>query len=741
MAVLATMPALVVILYTQSVDRERAREQVLTDIQQITRLAASQQATVFDGVRRLLLTLAQFPALRASDPAGCRAVLPSILRDHPGYLNIWVAKADGSPFCEAIPVNPSTSSAGRSWFERAMTTRTTAVGDYQIGMSTGKPDVVLAHPLLGPSGTVDRIVAAAIGLDQLNDIASRSLLPPGAALTLFDRNRTILARYPDGAGWIGKAVPEPIDSDGKADRLPRVADIVGTDGVARLYATAPVETDLDTGLRVGMGIEREAAFAPANRLVRQQWWLLALVTLATIGAALIGGEWFVRRPINQLAEVTHLLAAGDLTARARLARAMPGLVELANAVNAMAIELEARHREQQEVEANLRLSEEKLRQSQTLEAVGQLAAGIAHNFNNLLTVTAGYTDLLLASHTAADQDRADLEEISKATRRGAALTRQLLAFSRKHDPAPTRVDLNHAIDDLREILTRLIREDIRLTIELTSTPMPVFIDPHDLEQVILNLVLNARDALPSGGDIQVDTARVPIGTTDSRLDVPVTPGEYVRLRVRDNGVGMTSEVRAHLFEPFFTTKEVGKGTGLGLASVYGIVRQSRGFIDLDSSPGAGTTFGVYIPMTSEAPDEATAQPSTSPSKEQRPGATILLVEDEEPVRAVAAHVLSQAGYRVMEAATPAQACEIFDRHANDIALLLTDVVMPEMSGHTLADRLVARQPSLRVLFMSGYSDEMPSIRAGQARFLGKPFSPSSLVATVADLLGAPTARG
>src|SRR3989338_5894374 len=274
MAVLATMPALVVILYTQSVDRERAREQVLTDIQQITRLAASQQATVFDGVRRLLLTLAQFPALRASDPAGCRAVLPSILRDHPGYLNIWVAKADGSPFCEAIPVAAGTSSVGRSWFERAMTTRTTAVGDYQIGMSTGKPDVVLAHPLLGPSGTVDRIVAAAIGLDQLNDIASRSLLPPGAALTLFDRNRTILARYPDGAGWIGKAVPEPIDSDGKADRLPRVADIVGTDGVARLYATAPVETDLNTGLRVGMGIEREAAFAPANRLVRQQWLLL-----------------------------------------------------------------------------------------------------------------------------------------------------------------------------------------------------------------------------------------------------------------------------------------------------------------------------------------------------------------------------------------------------------------------------------------------------------------------------------
>jgi PAS domain S-box-containing protein len=383
-----------------------------------------------------------------------------------------------------------------------------------------------------------------------------------------------------------------------------------------------------------------------------------------------------------------------------------------------------------------RLVEERLLQSEKIESVGRLAGGIAHDFNNLLTAILGYTELLLDQRGADDPDRPDLEEIQKAGQRAASLTQQLLAFSRKQVLQPKEVDLNQTVGSLQGMLTRLIREDIRLSCDLARTPAFVKIDPTQLDQVILNLVLNSRDALPDGGSIRVEVACVRLSDSDVPSDQPIRATDYVRLRVVDDGVGIAPEVRAHLFEPFFTTKEPGKGTGLGLASVYGIVRQSNGFIGVVSEPGLGTTFTMHFPAVGAAarPERPPVQSPASPGG----GETILLVEDEDAVRVIVGATLLRHGYHVIEAATPRGACEIFDQQGSSIDLLVTDVAMPEMNGPALAQRLVAERPELRILFISGYAN-VPSFDAGNQNvsFLSKPFQASVLAAKVREVLTRP----
>jgi two-component system, cell cycle sensor histidine kinase and response regulator CckA len=384
-----------------------------------------------------------------------------------------------------------------------------------------------------------------------------------------------------------------------------------------------------------------------------------------------------------------------------------------------------------------RLLEERLIQSEKIESVGRLAGGIAHDFNNLLTAILGYTELLITHHPEGDPERSDLDEIQKAGLRAASLTQQLLAFSRKQVLMPKEVDLNQAVLGLKTMLARLIREDITLQCSLADGPVIVRIDPTQLEQAILNLVLNARDALPSGGEIKLDVARV----RRSQVDVPAdlsgaAAAEYVRLRIIDNGIGISPEVRAHLFEPFFTTKELGKGTGLGLASVYGIVRQSNGFISVESQAGRGTTFTMHFPaVVRPQASAATAAPAAAPGGLE----TILLVEDEDAVRVIVSAVLKRQGYRVLEASTPGAACEIFDRSSSEIDLLVTDVVMPEMNGPALAQRLVGLRPELRVLFISGYADMTTPLDSDNPNlsFLSKPFQASALSQRIREMLARP----
>jgi two-component system, cell cycle sensor histidine kinase and response regulator CckA len=379
--------------------------------------------------------------------------------------------------------------------------------------------------------------------------------------------------------------------------------------------------------------------------------------------------------------------------------------------------------------------EGQLRQAQKMEAVGQLAGGIAHDFNNLLTAIVGYATLLERTLPADATAREEAQEIIGAARRAGNLTHQLLAFSRKQVLRPTVVDVNVVIRDIERILHRVIGEHITLRTSLDPGLAPVLADPSQLDQVIMNLAVNARDAMPGGGRIMIETANVPLDGELAQVHPEARPGGYVLLAVSDTGTGLSPEAKAHLFEPFFTTKEVGKGTGLGLATVYGIVRQSGGFVGVDSEPGRGTRFRIYLPRA-ETP---VSEPVTSPvaaTTAARGAGTVLVVEDEAGVRHLARDVLRRCGYRVLEAADGSEALRLVEQEGR-IDLLLTDVVMPGMSGAELARKFRALRPEARVLYASGYADEAldsHGLPAQGVPYLQKPFEPDDLVRRVRELL-------
>ena len=380
--------------------------------------------------------------------------------------------------------------------------------------------------------------------------------------------------------------------------------------------------------------------------------------------------------------------------------------------------------------------EQQLRQAQKMEAVGRLAGGIAHDFNNILTAITGYADLLLEDLGATDPRRQDADEIHKAADRAAGLTRQLLAFSRQQVLQPTVLEVNKLVSDLEKMLRRLLGEDVELGTRLAPTTGRVKADPGQLEQVIMNLAVNARDAMPNGGKLTLETGNVDLDEAYAADHYPARAGPFVLLAVSDTGIGMSEETQAHMFEPFFTTKEKGKGTGLGLATVYGIIKQSGGFIWVYSEVGHGTTFKLYLPRVEELAERA-SQPAQARARAGRGTETVLVVEDEAPVRSVARQVLERHGYTVLEAPSAEAALDIATRYSGIIHLLLTDVVMPGLNGRELASRLATLRPDARVIFMSGYTDDAVTrhgvLEPGSA-YVQKPFTPDAIARKVREVL-------
>jgi signal transduction histidine kinase/CheY-like chemotaxis protein len=385
-----------------------------------------------------------------------------------------------------------------------------------------------------------------------------------------------------------------------------------------------------------------------------------------------------------------------------------------------------------------RQNEEQLRVAHRMESVGRLAGGIAHDFNNLLTVIINHTAFAAKDVGKEDPLQADLAEIGKAAERAGLLTRQLLAFSRKQVLKPQVLDLNKIVGGMEEMLRRLLGEDIDLAVVLAVGLGKVMADPGQIEQVVMNLAVNARDAMPDGGKLTIETAYVELDDAYSSQHVGMKPGPYVMLSVSDTGCGMDERTRARLFEPFFTTKQTGKGTGLGLATVYGIVKQSGGDIWVYSEPGHGTTFKVYLPheLSAKETGERASQLTTDAVGTE----TILVVEDEDAVRNLAKRILERAGYTVLTAANGGEALVICGKQQGSVGLVLTDVVMPGMNGKELADRLARLYPNLRVLYMSGYTDDAivhRGVLAPGTHFIGKPFNAADLTRMVREVLDEP----
>lgn len=385
-----------------------------------------------------------------------------------------------------------------------------------------------------------------------------------------------------------------------------------------------------------------------------------------------------------------------------------------------------------------KLLEEKLLQSQKMDAIGQLAGGIAHDFNNVLTIINGYSELALSRLPEGDKLRRNLEEIKKAGKRAASLTRQLLAFSRKQMLEPKTLDLNLIVADMDRMLRRLIGEDIDFVTVLKPRLGSVKADPGQIEQVIMNLVVNARDAMPRGGKLTIETADIYLDENYARRHDSITPGNYVMLAVSDTGIGMDAETTQRIFEPFFTTKEKGKGTGLGLSTVYGIVRQSGGNIWVYSEIGIGTTFKIYLPLVDEAANFSKQEFAFFDLPEG--DETILLVEDENAVRDLVGDILKTHGYTVLIAENGASALKIGKQHKGKIDLMVTDVVMPQMSGRDLVENLAPFRPEMKVLYMSGYTNNAivhHGVLDNGTYFIQKPFAPQSFARKVRETLDSP----
>ncbi|MDE3165478.1 MAG: response regulator, partial [Acidobacteriota bacterium] len=378
--------------------------------------------------------------------------------------------------------------------------------------------------------------------------------------------------------------------------------------------------------------------------------------------------------------------------------------------------------------------EEQLRQSQKLEGVGHLAGGIAHDFNNLLTVIEGYAEMMRSDLPEDSPLQDSVREILVAGQRAASLTRQLLAFSRRQLLQPIRLNLNDNVSATQRMLARLLGENIDVLTRLDSGLWDVLADPGQMDQIIVNLAVNARDAMPEGGSLAIDTANLELDARDAAYYPEMSAGRWVRLSLADTGCGMDAQTRRRIFEPFFTTKEIGRGTGLGLSTVYGIVKQSGGHIQVESEPGLGTTFSIFLPAAVE-PAAGGAPPSLRSGRDST-GETVVVVEDEAKVRGLVTSMLRSLGYRVLSPATPELALGMFADRSLHIDLVLTDMVLPHTDGIAIGRQAVALRPGVKVLFMSGYTDHPVLHRPGveSAVFLHKPFTRTALAAKLRDAL-------
>ncbi|MEX2177919.1 MAG: PAS domain-containing protein [Gemmatimonadaceae bacterium] len=520
----------------------------------------------------------------------------------------------------------------------------------------------------------------------------------------------------------------------------RAAPLRNTDG--EIVAALSITTDMTARHEVEATLRRRA---------------MQHAVLASLGALALRDtdvDELTRKAVDAIHEILGLptRVALDMLRRFGLAQAAPGLggeepsapVRLDREDEDFvrsAAHLLSSAMERRRAEDTLREREEQLRQAQKMEAIGQLAGGVAHDFNNLLTVINVHTDLLLQQLGEGKPMRHDVEEIARAATRAASLTRQLLTFSRKQVIQPRVLDLARVVTGVEPMLRRLIGEDVDFESDVEGPIDPVVADEGEIEQVLINLVVNARDAMPQGGKLRMRAANARVDDALCARHPSLRPGDYVQLTVSDSGMGMTAETMARAFEPFFTTKEPGRGTGLGLSTVYAVVKQCGGVITVDSEPGSGTVFCVYLPTAAGAEVE----PAIIPGRraQSRAGETILLAEDEDSVRRLARRVLESQGYTVLEAINGEDALRLATDYSGVIDLLLSDVVMPELGGRLLAERLTLARPETEVLFMSGYTDDdilrRGLLERGQ-RLLQKPFTATALAHEVRSVLDAARRR-
>ncbi|MDE3190061.1 MAG: response regulator [Acidobacteriota bacterium] len=709
----SVLPLVVALVYSVRSARANSASDARAASTQLAQLAAAGVAQFIGDSRALMEGLAKRPLIAEMRAGRCDPLLSALTVLHPEYANVGIVDPAGRVHCSSAPQHGLTSVAGSTWFADVSRSEGFTVGDPFFGPITHRWVSVLALPLRR-AGRVSGYLALPVGLASYQAPFQGIGQASESVIGVFDSHGIVVVRSQGAARWVGRQVPE---LPARAKPVTQgSATLVGRNGVERLLGFAPVPGTTWTAYA---GAPKNRALAKTNSLTVHVGVAAAVCVLMVVLVAMVLLSGIVG-PVKRLASAAQRVGSGDYEERAPI----EGPKEIAVAAaqfNSAVQACTAAWDEQRRLSAYLA-------HSQKLDAVGRLAGGIAHDLNNLFLVIGGYTSALQARITEPFAVE-PLAEISAATSRAATLTHQLLAFSRRQILEPTLLNLNSLIDDIGNMLNRLIGEGIDISLSLDPRLRPVEADRAQLEQIVANLVVNARDAMPDGGTIFIATRNLTLNGDADALEL--SPGRYVRLSVTDSGLGMDDETKARAFEPFFTTKDQGEGSGLGLASAYGVIAQSGGTIVIASTLGIGTTVDVYLPAADgevTTSGELVAFPEHGRER-------LLLVEDEHAVRELLRRMLTELGYEVSIAPDGEAALGVVAESAIPFDLIVTDSVMPGMGGRELVRRLAELDVRIPVLFVSGYAPDLLDTAEGRrVAFLQKPFTQPELAARLRVLL-------
>jgi len=683
------------------------------------------------GTAQLHYGLARARDLDTRDKAACSAFLSAVREEYPQFTGILTINPDGSLFCDSLRTNRTLDLRDRTYFKQALVAHGVVTLEPVFGRLTGISVLQIAYPVRAESGELKFILLASFNLKKFAEYHEKRSVN-GNEILLADRKGMVLVT-PQGKGW-----PEPgasiADSElfrfaTSANREP-FREVADRDGRTQVWAVARSPSVRDAGLYILVGRSKNGLVAAANRRLYEDMAILAVALLLLLGGVWLLATMSVGRQVGRLAAMATKLGLGDLSARIAPPHPRGELGGLMTLLNGTAESLERQRAAIDELN-------QKLTQSQKMEAMGQLTGGVAHDFNNLLTVILGNAEHLAEKLAAHKELHGIAESIATAAERGSDLTRSLLAFARKQPLMPRDIDIGQKIVGMEQLLRRTLGEHIECEFRLDQNLWQASVDPGQLASALLNLVLNARDAMPSGGKLTVEVQNTSLGESDVDVNGQARPGDYVMVAVTDTGTGMTTEVAGRAFEPFFTTKEVGKGTGLGLSMVYGFAQQSGGSMQIRSEPGHGTAVKLFFPRI--ATPQASAAPSAGQQAKPTGSETILVVEDDDMVRGYVEGELKALGYRVVVTRDAPAALAIL-RGPEKIHLLFTDVVMPGgMFGTELAKEAARLRPSLKILLTSGYTEHpVDAIDGGgrEVRILNKPYRRHDLAATLRSVLKA-----
>ena len=752
----ATLPAVLVMAYMQHNLRNEGRERIAGEVLRQAELLNADVANIIEGARQLSLAISHFPSVAAGSPT-CRADLDSLRGDLGTYTMLAVVSSDGQLICSTENNAPAFVGAAEIAHVREILHHGRFdVGTFMPATASRGPVLPLCLPFTMQSGR-QAVVVLGLSLDWLGAHLGELKRPIDSTIGISGRDGLTVARFPEHDRYVGKLFPQALRSFVNAPQRGNTV-VMGYDGKERLVGYIPVG-DGPVGLFVSIGMYLPAMLAELDRTTMQGTLLIAAGALLSLILALFVGQRFVRRPTETLLAAARRWTSGDLTARARLRESPQSeFGSLSAAFNTMAAALGNQRRELQDLNSTLETrvadrthdltesrnrlqvemaerekTEASLRQAQKLQAVGQLAGGIAHDFNNLLTAIVGALDLMRSRLPPGQESVVRLvDNALQAAERGGKLTGQLLSFSRRQRLLPTPTDLNLAVVSLSNLLGSTIGRAIRIQTDLVQDLWPAMVDPGQIEAAIINLAINARDAMPDGGVLTLSTRNI---THD--IGGLMAPGDYVAVRVTDTGTGMTAETLARVFEPFFTTKEPGRGSGLGLSQVHGLATQSGGDIRIDSRPGEGTTVTLLLPrattMPIARPDPASL--ANAPRRRSR----ILVVDDDADVRQMTAEMLAERGYIVETAGGGDEALTLIEREPG-FDLVLLDFVMPGMNGIELIQRLQAQRPALRTLMMTGHAEMDDNAAISNDSIISKPFNIATLDEHIDRIITRPTLR-